>query len=169
MKKLSMRMRVTVLTALCLTAASVAMSIFMLIIVDNQIVNPIEFGVASDTVKESFGSTNEEQISQGDDIYIDNAGLIIKSGVKKLKIYSVLVLIAIIISGTFIAWIIAGIAIKPLKELNDTIGNITENNLSTEVCGSFTNDEVGEIAVSFNKMLKRLKEDLYLSSCSYGR
>lgn len=158
MKKLSIRMRVTVLTALCLTAASVAMSIFMLIIVDSQIVNPIEFGVASDTVKESFGSTNEEQISQGDDIFIDNAGLIIESGVKKLKIYSILVLIAIIIFGTFIAWIIAGIAIKPLKDLNDNIRNITENNLSTEICGSFTNDEIGEIAVSFNKMLKRLNK-----------
>lgn len=55
-------------------------------------------------------------------------------------------------------YILIGRALKPLVELNKVVNNINENNLSDRINNIKGNDEVSNLAESFNVMLDRLNK-----------
>lgn len=70
---------------------------------------------------------------------------------------SLIYMALIIIIGIIITYYILGKSLKPLKQLNNTIQTINENNLSNRVEVKYY-DEVGSLADSFNIMLDRLNK-----------
>ena len=65
-------------------------------------------------------------------------------------------MIAIIIIGSILIYLILGRVLEPVKKLSYEVGVINENKLSRRIVGFKQNDEIGELAEAFNNMLDRL-------------
>jgi signal transduction histidine kinase len=64
----------------------------------------------------------------------------------------------LIITSSFISFLIAGNALSPIKSLTDTANNIAAQNLSHRVPVLETGDEVEELAKTLNGLLERLEK-----------
>lgn len=64
----------------------------------------------------------------------------------------------LILTSSFISYLIAGNALAPIKGLTDTANNIAAQNLSHRVPVAPTGDEVEELAKTFNGLLERLEK-----------
>lgn len=64
----------------------------------------------------------------------------------------------LIISSSFISFLIAGNALSPIKDLTDAANNIAVQNLSLRVPIVSTGDEVEELAKTLNNLLDRLEK-----------
>jgi len=67
-----------------------------------------------------------------------------------------MVVAAAVALATIIAWLTAGRLMRPLRTVTDTARNITDKGLSQRIPVE-TDDEVGELATTFNQMLDRLE------------
>ncbi len=67
------------------------------------------------------------------------------------------VVAVVVILATAIAWLTAGRLLRPLRTVTDTARTITDKGLSQRIPVE-TDDEVGELARTFNQMLDRLEE-----------
>jgi two-component system OmpR family sensor kinase len=83
-------------------------------------------------------------------------------GAERAEVEDAVVVVAIVLGGMCLlasaaAWLIAGRVLAPLRELSETAQAITETDLSRriEVHG---NDEIAELARTFNAMLDRIGE-----------
>ena len=77
---------------------------------------------------------------------------------QQFDIWSYIYLIIFSGIGMIVTYFVAGKALKPLQELNNSIINITEYNLNDRIPTSIASDEIGSLANSFNAMLERLNE-----------
>lgn len=154
MKKMSLRMRLTCMSALLLTISCI---ILYLVISNSALMNmdTIETNTLSFTIFES------EDLPGGD--FTVNLNSAIPEIIENLnktkqsfKIDCLILTICIIVFGTALTWFLSGIALKPLKKLNQEVGEITASNLSTELPVSKSKDEISQLTSSFNLMLKRL-------------
>lgn len=64
----------------------------------------------------------------------------------------------LILTSSFISYLIAGNALAPIKALTDTANNIAAQNLSHRVPVAPTGDEVEELAKTLNGLLERLEK-----------
>lgn len=100
--------------------------------------------------------------SQGEYFIITN----IQSVVPRLKstVIQLIVLIVLIfvISGIFVAYWLYKSVIEPVNRLKKASENIKEGNLDFTVDVQ-TNDEIGELCVSFEEMRRKLKEQIDIS------
>lgn len=80
--------------------------------------------------------------------------------VAQARVYknSLYAMFGIIIFGIIGAYIIIDKSLKPLTNLSETIHEIGEDNLNTQIVVPETDDEISSLILSFNKMLKRLEK-----------
>ena len=64
----------------------------------------------------------------------------------------------VILCGTGLTWFFSGLALKPLKRLNRQISDISASNLSARLPETGGKDEIAVLTHSFNRMLLRLEE-----------
>ena len=98
----------------------------------------------------SKNSTKHILIVSAEDIY----------GHSKIKNLLKILIIGFILSvllTSFIAWIYAGLALRPISDVVSQVDNITINNLYSRVKEGNGKDEIAYLAVTFNKMLERLE------------
>lgn len=165
MKKMSLRMRLTCMSALLLTISCI---ILYLAISNSALMNmdTIETNTLSFTIFES-------EDSPGGDFTVNlNSAIpeILENLAKtkqSFKIDCLILTICIIVFGTALTWVLSGVAMKPLKKLNQEVGDITANNLSTELSVSKSRDEISQLTSSFNLMLKRL-DSAFLSQKQFA-
>ena len=81
--------------------------------------------------------------------------LIIEPATRFLKTL-ILISFAIILLGTFIAWLMSRNIIRPLNHLTDAASSITSGNFSNRV-EVIRKDEVGELAIAFNAMAEAVQ------------
>lgn len=154
MKKMSLQLRLTCLSALLLTVSC----IILYIAISNSALLQMD-SMETETLKFTLYETDN---NAADTISINLATAIpeLMDNLEKTKhafrMECLAITIIIIIAGTALTWVISGIALRPLKELNNRIGNITTSNLSEELPVSDTKDEISELTTSFNRMLQRL-------------
>ncbi len=67
-----------------------------------------------------------------------------------------IVLVSVLLIASALAWVVAGRVLAPLRVLRDTTRAITETDLSRRIPAS-GNDEIAELAHTFNAMLDRLE------------
>jgi signal transduction histidine kinase len=84
-----------------------------------------------------------------------------KFGISKLKVLRLTIIIGFIIS--IIITIIAGLvyseqALKPISNVVKQVDNITASNLYSRVDEGNGNDEIAQLAITFNKMLERVND-----------
>ena len=76
---------------------------------------------------------------------------------KTFNLISVLTMCATTIMGMVIAYGLSYRALKPIRQLNESVLSITDNNLNRRVEESVVKDEVGSLQKSFNGMMDRLE------------
>lgn len=70
---------------------------------------------------------------------------------------NIVILLSIVLTA-LVVYIIIKRLVKPIKEVSDTAQQIAEGNLTCKLLNIKSNDEIGELAKSFNTMVNSLKE-----------
>ena len=67
-----------------------------------------------------------------------------------------LVLLSVLLIASALAWVVAGRVLAPLRALDETARSISENDLTRRIPVT-GDDEIGELARTFNAMVDRLE------------
>jgi len=81
-------------------------------------------------------------------------------GLRKLQFLSGVLLVVFIISIAvvyFTGWIYSGRALRPISKVINEVGNISVSNLNARVHEGNGQDEIAQLANTFNKMLERIE------------
>lgn len=150
LNKTPLRLRLTILTALILTAVCMLLAFSSLLTAHSIYTEPAErqkfnMNSQSNSFINKLPDTNSREPSRS-------------NGSNKDFTYAILAYMLIMIAlGTCASYFIAGKALKPVADLSKSIENIDENNLFQQLERFDTNDEVARLSVSFNKMIKKLE------------
>lgn len=162
LKKMPIRLRLTVMTVALLTVCCVGLTLIlnfsayrMATKIDAVAVLPaLEVGEEGwieesiPTVPSNLAPTVSTEASQKAKI--------------DFRIESILYMLLIIIGGGFLTYYLSGKALKPLDTLNDQVKNINVHNLSETLSVPPTKDEIAELTVSFNKMTDKLNNSFMM-------
>jgi len=157
--KMTLRIKITVLTAISLTAMCVCLTAISIhntnifyepitYIADKQPINVI--------VSESVGLQNIDNI---DEIKVID-GIFLGSR-EIFKTQSIVSAVVIIVIGTVISYFIAGQTLKPLNILTERIEEIDENSLNAQIIPTSSGSEVARLTKSFNNMLEKLDKAFF--------
>ncbi|MGL5066239.1 MAG: sensor histidine kinase [Sarcina sp.] len=163
--KVSIRVRVTVITVLLLTICCIGLTL---------VLNQNAFRLAED-LKGSIAMNVNNGIAHGaivNDYELDNllkgqhidqyeipSSTISAEQVKKsYEISSLMYMLIFISFGGILTYLIMGKSLKPLKDLSKEMKNTSIENLSKEIEVGKRLDEIYDLSVSFNYMNKRLNE-----------
>ena len=160
-KKLSLRLRITLLSAViiigiagALTATSIwgadriifaqasttSYSVLPLETPDGEIIQP---GISVAKEPEAQVGLESPSPTQYADITFTNLSLIF--------------MIVLILVGILLTFIITGRTLKPVKQLSETMRDLDENNLSQRISLNASGAELIQLTASFNKMLDKLE------------
>lgn len=162
MKRLSLRMRMTVITSLCLTIACIVMVLALFWLANIQVVQYIDLEIPEDSmetireIQESFayGEWVEGEFPlEGAEEALSEAA---EEGLRNFYFTGAVILLLVILSGSVMAWVVSGWSIAPVKKLSQEIDHIDEQKLATHIDEFTAGDELQKLAESFNNMLKRL-------------
>lgn len=149
MKKLSLRWRLTLTTALLMAAAClllnllVSRSAIMHIDEIGDYIVEIEPAGQDSLVIGMDGSDLSAQVQQAKDAF---------------RIQSILATLVIILLGSVFTWFLAGRALAPLRKLSAHMETIQAQNLSEPLEAPGAQDEIARLTRSFNGMLDRLNQ-----------
>lgn len=77
---------------------------------------------------------------------------------KQFDTTNFMILVVVSVLGMGMVYIVAGRSLRPIHELSRTISAISENNLRQRIPNDHRKDEVGTLGCSFNIMLDRLEQ-----------
>ena len=155
LKRISLRMRLTLLSAMVMAGVAVMLTGVFLVGADhifvrnlqNQfVVQPSEYSVYDVVLS---GSAFEEMEAGTISFTIKQAG-------NQFHVWGIAGLVLMLVLGTWLTWLMAGRALKPLEELTDTIEDIGGHNLARRVEIQDRQDEIGQLALSFNRMMDKV-------------
>lgn len=84
----------------------------------------------------------------------DKHGMNYIANLKRILLFrGFILLLVIFISG----WLYAGRFLRPISKIVQQAGKITYSNMNQRLSNGYTNDEIGQLSSTFNKMLERLE------------
>lgn len=149
MKRLSLRWRLTLTTALLVAAACLLLNLLIsrsaIMHIDEigDYIVEIEPAGQDSLVIGMDGSDLSAQVQQAKDAF---------------RIQSILATLVIILLGSVFTWFLAGRALAPLRKLSAHMETIQAQNLSEPLEAPGAQDEVARLTRSFNGMLDRLNQ-----------
>lgn len=150
-KGLSLRMRLTLLSASVMAGVAVILTTIFLFGADRFLVrdlqNTFEFLPGEDIVISTV---------QGTDPDVGAITFSIKKARNRFNVWGIAGLGLVLFAGTGAAWVTAGRALKPVAELTGAIEEIGGNDLSRRVDVQDRQDEIGRLARSFNTMMDKV-------------
>lgn len=169
MKTLSLRMRLTLLTALVMACAAGVLTTVFLWGADHIFVQKLqqEFVVSSSAAMPSAeiklgseqtqrGRTDAFMKKDSENPEIMTVQVSLERAGQKFNLWGLAGLCLVIVLGTGAAWLTAGSALKPLKELSDAIEEVGTKDFSRRVKLDGRKDEIGRLAQSFNAMMDKV-------------
>ena len=157
-RKISLRLRVTLITAFILSAFCMVLTFSSVYNANRYIVGPVldtyrdmtipgvqDFGV--DSPNYAYNSGMEQTMPD----------VTLKNGADGFTAASYFSMAIAVLAGSLLVYFLSGYALRPIKELSMRIEKITEKELSTQLPKLETNDELQTLSESFNLMLKRLE------------
>lgn len=155
---LSLRMRVTLFTAMTMIVACMILSYFILKnvnlwIVTNEPVMPPSDSSVIQTEPDSIPYNNADENIQSTSIGREYLAL---NRSKFLKTCMAIVLCTLF-PGILIVYFIMGFALKPVYRLNKNIAEISANNLEKRIDSTSNGVELNSLACSFNQLLERIE------------
>lgn len=165
-KKLSLRMRITLVTGLVLVAASFGLTFISMYNAQKQFmsVNMLEESFTALHIKPSASAVTYEIDPAPDGsiaaytITMDALPAPILDAKKTFDYSSILYLLGVCAVSMAAVYIVAGRALRPVRELNSTVVRITGQNLAERIPEAGLSDEIGGLSHSFNAMLDRLEQ-----------
>lgn len=152
LKKISLRARLTLLSAMVMASVAVMLTGMFLVGADRIFVRSLQqyFVTQSDGYDIVVSAAIPAETDAGEMTFT------IKQAGNRFNLWGVAGLILMLFLGTGATWLMAGKALKPLGELTDTIEEIGGNNLSRRVEHQDRADEIGQLAGSFNHMMDKV-------------
>lgn len=151
--KLSMRWRLTLMTALLVAAACIVLTV---VISTSATVQLDQLGDYMFQVNGVEGETVE--IGLDISSILSDIPDVVTSMKYRFRLQSFLFMICVVLAAGGGTYFLAGKMLKPLQKLNDQIGMTNAQNLSTPLEMPETHDEIAELTDSFNHMLERLNQ-----------
>lgn len=152
LKKISLRARLTLLSAMVMASVAVMLTGMFLVGADRIFVRSLQqyFVTQSDEYDIVVSTAVPAETDPGEMTFT------IKQAGNRFNLWGVAGLVLMLFLGTGATWLMAGKALKPLGELTDTIEEIGGNNLSRRVEHQDRADEIGQLAGSFNHMMDKV-------------
>lgn len=166
LNKVSIRMRITLLTGVIVLGTSIILTFFSMYnaqdtfmpLYESKLTNSVECDktpVIQNEDNNKLQTGVNEFKSQVTTATVATPAIKAK---KQFELWSYIYLIIVSGIGMIVTYLVAGRALKPLQDLNISISNIKDHNLKSGVSNFDTNDEISSLAKSFNAMLDRLNE-----------
>lgn len=155
LKKISLRMRLTLLSAMVMAGVAVILTSMFLLGADRIFVqdlpNQISFQPQDVMISTEIRGRQKTEDSQDITFTIRAAGT-------RFNVWGMAGLLLMLVFGTGATWFMAGKVLKPLGELSNTIEEISGNDLSRRVDKEIQDrqDEIGRLALSFNNMMDKV-------------
>ncbi|WMJ90523.1 sensor histidine kinase [Anaerocolumna sp. MB42-C2] len=154
LSKISLRLRLTILTYSILVVACACLTTVSVFNAGNMFLKPIKALSVQPTVpKPIISDTETDENVPPTTAYIYD---MLQESKKGFTLQSILVMVAITGIGTILTWFVAGKALKPVTTLSKTVEDIDVNNLSTQIPVPYSKDEVARLTYSFNNMLTKI-------------
>lgn len=167
LKNIPIRLRLTILMALILIVASIALMLSSIAAARNVYDIPFQRGV----------SVSDIRLKDGLKVEAPGPEAIVRPGPGPAAIRvqqnndfaaaGVISAILVILAGTGLTYMMAGRALKPVTDLSDEIERIDENHLFLQVPVAPSNDEVSKLSSSFNHMIRKL-ESAFVSQKNFS-
>lgn len=148
-KKISLRMRLTLITSAILIFFCIMLTVFSLYNANSNFVI-----TSFDRDNNVYGSTGIVTPDLNKDVEYAEVTLV---GYSAFSTSSYIFMIISIILGSLLMYIISGIALKQVRFLAHKIADIDKNELSFRITDFSAGDELNTLADSFNMMLTRLE------------
>lgn len=149
--KMTLRCRLTLLTALILAAVCVGLTYF-------SIANAgLAFSTPSNNSPRLHIPQQVDEVKPVPSQSSDNVYYIYEKNKRNFTNISILYMCVFIVIGTGLTYLIAGRVLKPVTDLSRNIRDIDENNLTTRITAIHHGDEVAKLTSSFNHLLTRLE------------
>lgn len=152
LKKISLRMRLTLLSAAVMASAAVILTcVFMFSanhIFVRELPQKIEFIPNEDIEIPYYGTDMGEEVG--------TLTFTIKEAGNQFNLWAMAGLLLVLFAGTGAAWLMAGRALKPLGDLSAAIEEIEGNDLTRRVDAQGRQDEIGRLAQAFNAMMDKV-------------
>lgn len=151
-RKLSLRMRITLLAGAILLSCSVIITIAASYNAGMQFasLSPADLSTAPGL------AVAESPISLGNIPVTD--GALVTAAKQQFDTAGLIILIIVSIGGMGMVYFVAGRSLKPIHDLSEKISSITGDNLESRIPEENRNDEVGTLSRSFNVMMERLEK-----------
>lgn len=154
LKKISIRMRLTIMSVLLLTACCIGLT-FILNLSANRMANVIEAIPIHPT-----NNINEFGVP----LFLDSSSQFISAiavtesqTARNLFLYQSIAYVALVVlAGGGLTYLISGTSLKPLNALSEQMKNKTVHNLSEPLPEPIAHDEIKELTHSFNEMTDKL-------------
>lgn len=149
MKKLNLKWRITIITAIIITLISIASTFFSIVLANNTF----------DSIESSQVYPSDSELTNGE---IEQLELERKENSKIRFIYcSILILLCTILISCILIYLIVKNTIKPIEEISNEIKKIDSNNLYIRLSEDYSKD-INEITIAFNNMTRKLENSFEL-------
>ena len=155
MKKLSLRMRLTLLSALVMASVAVILTSMFLFGADRIFVRDLEQKMTFQPQDIIITSVKKEGVPN-ENMDLQEVTVSLKKAGTQFNLWGMAALFLVLILGTGATWLMAGHVLKPRKELSYAIEEIGGNDLSNRVEIQGRQDEIGRLARSFNHMMDKV-------------
>lgn len=159
LKKVSIRWKITLYSALLLTACCILLTAILNLFafrmadfIDAAQMLPAQTASSTENIPEEINDTDTTQT------YPLISSEEAQTAKKIFRYQSLLYMLLIIFSGSALTYYVVGKALQPLQKLNTQVKNMTVSHLSETLSVTDANDEIAELTHSFNDMTDKLNE-----------
>ena len=155
LKNISLRMRLTLLSALVMASVAVILTAMFLFGADRIFVRDLGQQMTFQT-QDIIVTSVKAETALDDDSNIQSITISLKKAGTQFNLWGLAALFLVLLLGTGATWLMAGHVLKPLEELSSTIEEIGGSDLSSRVEIKGRQDEIGRLARSFNHMMDKV-------------
>ena len=159
MKRMSLQLRLTCITTLCIAIICGCLTMFVY-------KNGVHY---IDSLQDAVESQGDEKGNKSDEIYIsipddkwdefaDEFSIQVYNNKADYKRNSLIITVLLALLGGVVTYFISGHALRPIREFSDKIEEVQAQNLSDSRIEENNVKELNQLGISYNKMLERLSE-----------
>ena len=159
MKRMSLQLRLTCITTLCIAIICGCLTMFVY-------KNGVHY---IDSLQDAVESQGDEKGNKSDEIYIsipddkwdefaDEFSVQVYNNKADYKRNSLIITVLLALLGGVVTYFISGHALRPIREFSDKIEEVQAQNLSDSRIEENNVKELNQLGISYNKMLERLSE-----------
>ncbi|WP_312880337.1 sensor histidine kinase [Paenibacillus phytorum] len=155
LKKMPIRLRLTVMTVALLTVCCVGLTFILNLSADTMATRiDATLIVPAKQIGEDGRGVGNPQLPSSSMITLPAGDS--QQARMDFRMKSIIYMIFVIVGGGFLTYYMSGKALKPLNTLNGQLKNISVHNLSETLSVPPTKDEIAELTVTFNEMTDKL-------------